>query len=145
MIDLQDSNFAEYIGKPKTFSIAVFGITSGLTKYSIFVSTHPNLITPIENYSTTISCEANANGFCYFTYKINNGDHDSVIVPLLKFFVFTKYLYGNGIIYAKLLSEKDVNIIEYYGKMPENLDRQADYSSLFQGKENTLKFSCIYY
>ena len=162
IIDLQDENFKEFKDKSKQFSIAVYGYSK--SKYKLYVSAHPNKINMIDNYST-VSCEAKEKQYCYFAYTVRNDifyifndlmpvdgvkvDGNAAVsvarndtMEALKLIVYTKYLYGKGHIFTKLLSGDDIKKVDYYGMLPAEPDKDSDYSSVFKGDENLLKVHC---
>jgi len=104
------------------YTIGVYGISN--TTYTIDVSTHPYRVKNLNDYSPS-ACKRDIGGdkdnssqYCNFRFSdfyINSDDKTSTY----DFVISTQYLYGSGIIYAKLADLGDFKNYDYFDALPK--------------------------
>ena len=119
------------------YTLSVIGFTT--TSYTLFISNYDITVYPlIDNIPIICKCK-NKGDKCYFRY-------DDVYSPQNKEYgineneiIFTsQYLYGNGMMYAKLLKDEDLyKTNKFYDNFPD--DKNSDYSTNKSNQRNYMK------
>ena len=125
-INTKDEFFKKYnISISGTYTLLIVGFTD--TSFTLYVSKHKDVILPLRhNKFATCLCEKEGDK-CYFRYTdvfLNQNKENSVNYNEVIF--TTKYLYGNGIMYAKVVKDEEFHKVKNISKIfpdKDNYDR----------------------
>ena len=129
----QKNNFDSVSG---TYTLLLEGFTD--SAFSLFVSSHDQKVLPLRN-NKPVSCHCMTKGDkCYLRYNEVFDKENKEKGILNNNIVFTtQYLYGNGIMYAKLFKDSEIHGEEFYKHFPS--ETEYDISNIESNQRNYMK------
>ena len=116
-IDINDNFFDKnnLLSMQGWYTIGVYGVTN--TSFTLQVSTHPNQVIHLDD-SSPASCRRirdKGQQYCFFRYMDFEIPEKATTFDMV---ISTEYLYGTGIIYAKLAVLEDFKNYDYFESLP---------------------------
>ena len=118
------------------YTLLLEGFTN--TSFSLFVSTHPQKVLPLRN-NRPVVCNCITKGEkCYLRYNEVFDKENKEKGILNNNIVFTtRYLYGNGKMYAKLFKDSEIHGEDFYKFFPD--EKNYDISNKESNQRNYMK------
>ena len=119
-----------------TYTLLLEGFTN--TSFSLFVSTHPQKVLPLRN-NRPVVCDCKIGGEkCFLRYNevFDKENKEKGIINNNIIFT-TKYLYGNGKMFAKLSKDSEIHGKEFYKLFPD--ENNYDISNKESNQRNYMK------
>jgi len=118
------------------YTLLLEGFTN--SSFSLFVSTHPQRVLPLRN-NRPVVCTCRTGGEkCYLRYNEVFDKENKAKGILNNNIIFTtKYLYGNGKMYAKLFKDSEIHGGEFYKFFPD--EQNYDISNKESNQRNYMK------
>ena len=119
------------------YSLLVIGFTK--TSYTLFISNYDITVYPlIDNMPLICKCK-NKGDKCYFRYDdVYSDKNNDYGINENEIIFTTQYLYGNGMMYAKLLKDEDLyKTKKFYDNFPD--ENNSDFSTNRSNQRNYMK------
>ena len=119
------------------YTLLVIGFTK--TSYTLFISNYDITVYPlIDNMPLICKCQNKGNK-CYFRYDdVYSSQNKDFGINENEIIFTTQYLYGNGMMYAKLLKDEDLyKTNKFYDNFPD--ENNSDFSTDRSNQRNYMK------
>ena len=118
------------------YTLLIEGFTN--TSFSLFVSTHPQKVLPLRN-NRPVVCDCKISGEkCFLRYnEVFDKENKEKGILNNNIIFTTKYLYGNGKMYAKLSKDSEIHGKDFYKLFPDEND--YDISNKESNQRNYMK------
>lgn len=119
------------------YTLLLLGFTD--SSFTLFISTHKETVMPLEN-NRPVTCKCDEDDKCYLRYNsVYHSENKKKGIEHNEIVFTTQYLYGNGIMYAKVFKDYELNNNDFYKNFPN--ETNYDISNKESNQRNYMKYT----